>query len=95
MSVSFGPLNSFDDFFVALDASLAYVKSATYEPIVRLSKLTLEDLSRIQAYTFAGRKPLLADRGTTSFAYGLHRARDAWGPSIHRAARGRRGDKAT
>jgi len=75
MSVSFGPLNSFADFFAALEASLASVHSAGF-PYGGLHKLLLEELSAVHAWTLAGREPLLAERLTIKFPFAFARARE-------------------
>ena len=75
MSISFGGLNSFADFFAGLDASLVYVRSASfwYGP---LREPLLEELSAIRAWTFAGRKPRWAERDASAFPHVLYRARE-------------------
>jgi len=75
MSVSFGPLNSFADFFAGLDASLAYVRSVAFW-YVPLRGTLLEELSAIRAWTFDGRVPLLAERSAVYFPHTLYRARE-------------------
>lgn len=75
MSVSFGGLDSFADFFAGLDASLVYVRSASFW-YVPLREPLLEELSAIRAWTFGGRKPRLAERSASMFPHVLYRARE-------------------
>ncbi len=75
MSVSFGGLETFADFFAGLDASLAYARFVTFW-YGRLREPLLEELAAVRAWTFAGREPLLAERITIKFPHVLYRERE-------------------